>query len=235
MTHERVKKPFYKRWWVWLLALIVIIALTQCGDDETIEPANETKTEDTTLSNQTEEQDEATNETSDEEEQQVEEEDEDTQIKAGTYKIGTDLPAGEYLVFADSTAYIESASDSTGELDSILFNDNLPNGAHSYVTLNEGEYFKLQGGHMYPVDSAPSVVPDDGLYENGMYKVGQDIPAGEYKVILDSTVGMGYLEVAKDSRHQIDSIVTNENVQADMYITISEGQYIKLQDVKIQK
>lgn len=234
MAHERVKKPFYRKWWFWLLALIVIIALTQCGDDETTEPATETKTEDTTENNKSEEQDEAKPEDAAEEEQQVEENN-DTKIKAGTYKIGTDLPPGEYLVFADSTGYIESASDSTGELDSILFNDNLPSGAHSYVTLNEGEYFKLQGSHMFPVESAPSVVPEDGLYENGMYKVGQDIPAGEYKVILDSAVGMGYLEVAKDSRHQIDSIVTNENVQADMYITVTEGQYIKLQDVKIQK
>ncbi|WP_449621141.1 hypothetical protein [Robertmurraya sp. Marseille-Q9965] len=234
MKDERVKKPFYKRWWFWLLALIVIISLTQCGDDETTEPANETKTEDTTENDQAEEQEDAANEATEKEKQQAEE-DNDTKIKAGTYKIGTDLPAGEYLVFADSTAYIESASDSKGELDSILFNDNLPNDAHSYVTLNEGEYFKLQGGHMYPVDSAPSVLPDDGLYENGMFKVGQDLPAGEYKVILDSAVGMGYLEVSKDSRHQIDSIVTNENVQADMYITVSDGQYIKLQDVKIQK
>ncbi|MGG0717741.1 hypothetical protein ABE096_09115 [Robertmurraya massiliosenegalensis] len=29
--------------------------------------------------------------------------------------------------------------------------------------------------------------------------------------------------------------ITNENVQSDMYITISDGQYIKLQDVQIQK
>ena len=67
-----------------------------------------------------------------------------------------------------------------------------------------------------------------------MFKVGKDIPAGEYKVILDSTIGMGYLEVSSNSSHQLSSIVTNENVTADTYITVKDGQYLKLNDVKIQ-
>ena len=73
-------------------------------------------------------------------------------ISSGTYKIGDDIPAGEYLVFANGSSYIECAIDSTGQIDSIIFNENLMNGAHTYVTLNAGEYFKLQNGEMYPVE-----------------------------------------------------------------------------------
>ncbi|MEG2017752.1 MAG: hypothetical protein RR844_06230 [Clostridium sp.] len=67
-----------------------------------------------------------------------------------------------------------------------------------------------------------------------MYKVGQDIPAGEYKIILTSSF-MGYYEVDSDSRHDLYSIITNENVQSDTYLTIEDGQYIKLAGVEIQK
>lgn len=133
----------------------------------------------------------------------------------------------------DHISHIECTKDTTGALESILYNDNVQ--GNSYVTINEGEYFKLQGGEMYPIAEALSIIPEDGLYKDGMYKVGQDIPAGEYKVKLTSAVGMGYLEVSTDSRHQLVSIVTNENVTADSYITVAEGQYLKIQGVEIQK
>ncbi|EKQ53278.1 MULTISPECIES: hypothetical protein [unclassified Clostridium] len=154
-------------------------------------------------------------------------------IKSGTYKVGSDIPAGEYLVIAKSMGYIECAKDSKGQLDSIVFNDNLKSGSNSYVTVNEGEYFKMTGAEMYPVAEAPSIVPKDGIYKDGMYKVGQDIPAGEYKVKLTGSIG--YTEVSQNSRHQLDSIVSNENVQADGYLTVENGQYLKISEVQIQK
>jgi len=164
-------------------------------------------------------------------EEKAAKEKENSKIKAGTYKVGTDLSAGEYLVIAKSTCYVESSTDSKGTLESIVFNDNVQ--GSTYVTIHDGEYFKLQGGEAYPVDKAPSIVPANGLYKDGMYKVGKDIPAGEYKVSLNGS--MGYLEVATDSTHQLGSIVTNDNVQADTYITVAVGQYLKLKSLQIQK
>lgn len=34
MGKEKVKKPFYKKWWVWLLAIIVVIAFAGGGEEE---------------------------------------------------------------------------------------------------------------------------------------------------------------------------------------------------------
>jgi len=167
------------------------------------------------------------------EEKKAKAEKEAKKIKAGTYKVGPDIAAGEYLVISKNTAYIQCSKDSTGNLESVVFNDNLSTGSNSYVTLNEGEYFKLSGGEMYPVAQAPSVVPKDGLYKDGMYKVGSDIPAGEYKVKV--TGGNGYTEVSTSSRHQTDDIVSNENLDADSYITVKDGQYLKISGVQIQK
>jgi len=250
----KIKKPFYKKWWVWLIAVIIIVNIST-GDDEkedtkvddekikTSAPATDevTKKEEPKL---TEEEKVAAEQKAKEQAEAKALEDaaakkkadlEKSTIKAGTYKVGSEIPAGEYLVFSDGMTYFESAKDSTGNLESIIFNDNLMSEAHSYVTLGEGEYFKLTGGKMYPVASAPSVIPKDGLYLDGMYKVGQDIPAGEYKVILNSSIGMGYLEVSSNSKHKLESIITNENVQADTYITVKDGQYLKLQGLEIQK
>lgn len=237
MAEHTNNKPFYKKWWVWLIALIVIFALVQGGDDEE-------QTDQEALDTTETEENQTNNEANVEEPSNQPDEDENTNnentegtadaIEPGTYKVGEDIPAGEYIVFADGMGYIESASDSTGQLESIIFNDNLMNDAHTYVTIEDGEYFKLQGAEMYPVDSAPTVEPADGVYRDGMYKVGTDIPAGEYKVILDSDIGMGYIEVSKNSRHTLDSIITNDNLQADSYITVEDGQYLKLQDVYIE-
>lgn len=155
-------------------------------------------------------------------------------IKVGTYRVGTDIKAGEYLIFSEGFGYIEAAKDSTGNLESIVFNANLTEDSHTYATLSDGQYFKLQGAKMYPVAEAPSVIPEDGVYNDGMYKVGQDIPAGEYKIILESAEGMGYIEVAKDSSYKLESIVTNENLQSDTYLTVQDGQYLTLQGAKIE-
>lgn len=211
----------------WLLAITSLtLLLTGCGNDNANEKVKDKPKKVEASGSETEKK---------EVKADVMKEESDGKVKAGTYKVGTDIPAGEYLVLSNAMAYIESAKDSTGNLDSIIFNDNLMNGAHSYVTLNDGEYFKVTDGEMYPVETAPSVIPEDGLYKDGMYKVGKDIPAGEYKVILDSEIEMGYMEVGSSSSHQLDNIVTNENIEADAYITVTDGQYLKLQGVTIQK
>lgn len=230
------KKPFYKRWWVWIIAVIIVIGVSgesESGKDEgnivdnsggniNVETQPENQQGDSTVDT----------ETKSEAEEVKPEVEKVKPIKSGTYKVGSDLAPGEYLFFAKGMGYVECTSDSTGSLESIVFNDNVK--GHLYLTVNEGEYLKITGGEMYPVAEAPSVVPEDGLYKDGMYKVGQDIPGGEYKIILTSDF-MGYYEVRADSRHDLYSIITNENVQGDTYLTIQDGQYIKLNGVQIQK
>lgn len=38
MAREKIKKPFYKKWWVWLIAIVVISAIATGGDDEVKSP-----------------------------------------------------------------------------------------------------------------------------------------------------------------------------------------------------
>lgn len=37
MGKEKIKKPFYKKWWVWLVAIIVIFAIAGGGEDSATE------------------------------------------------------------------------------------------------------------------------------------------------------------------------------------------------------
>ncbi len=158
--------------------------------------------------------------------QSPEEETEITSYSGGMYKIGTDMPAGEYLL-TSTGGYYEVTTDSTGSLESIVTNDNYANRA--YVTVQEGQYFTFDGTAV-SVNEAPAFSASDGIYPEGMYLVGKDIPAGEYKI---SATGSGYYEVTSDSVGELDSIVTNENFDGDVYLTISEGQYLKLSRAQI--
>ena len=144
---------------------------------------------------------------------------------SGEYKVGDDIPAGEYYVKCDGyNLYVEVASDSSGDLESIVYNLNTGGGV--YITVNDGEYLKIQGGNLYELDKAPDRGADGGYYKEGMYKVGEDIPAGEYQV--EATSGLGYIEVSSDSRHQIEGIITNDNFEGNKYITVQDGQYLTL-------
>ncbi|WP_113673773.1 hypothetical protein [Vallitalea guaymasensis] len=243
-----MKKPIYKRKWFIVVVVIIFIAIIgsamggnsdNATDDkekqktsmETTEPVSkkeeslDKKKEDLAVAK---EENEPTKE---------EKEEEVKSYKAGTYKVGTDIPSGEYIIEVKGNilgGYFEISKDSSGELDSIIANDNII--THSYLTINEGEYLKLQNAVAISVEDKEPYEPIDNKYQQGMYKVGVDIPAGEYKINMkeDSVMGFGYYEVTTDSSHTLETIVTNDNFENNAYIDLKEGQYIKLTDAFIE-
>ena len=109
----------------------------------------------------------------------------------GQFKVGADIPAGEYLAVGEG--YLELSKDSSGNIMSIIFNDNFK-GRH-YIDARDGEYIKLVGAlKLYPVADAPKLEISLDKIPEGHYKIGVDIPAGEYKV---TTEGNGYYAVKK--------------------------------------
>jgi hypothetical protein len=146
-------------------------------------------------------------------------------LEEGKYKVGKDLPAGEYYVKCNSyNLYLAVSSDSSGDLDSVIYNLNTHGGA--YITVEDGEYLEIQGGELYELKDAPDTGADNGKYKEGMYKVGKDIPAGEYTV--KSTEDQGYIEVSSNSRHKVEDIVANDNFKTDKKVKLSDGQYLTL-------
>ncbi|WP_394860808.1 hypothetical protein [Mediterraneibacter gnavus] len=63
-----------------------------------------------------------------------------------------------------------------------------------------------------------------------MYLVGKDIPAGEYKV---SAANGGYYEVTANSTGDLGTIIANDNFEGEVYLTVQDGQYLKLSRAQI--
>lgn len=148
----------------------------------------------------------------------------------GMYKVGTDIPEGEYFVYCTNSmfCYFEVASDSSGTLTSIVANDNIA--TFAFVTVKTGQYLKVSGGKFIKAADASVPGPDaNGNYGAGMYRVGTDIPAGEYKITCTGNLWC-YIEVSSDSSGTLSSIVSNDNIDTFAYITVSEGQYLTVND-----
>lgn len=142
---------------------------------------------------------------------------------AGMYKVGVDIPAGEYFIQKEGTlsAYMAVYSDSTG--DSILENENF-NTFH-FITVEDGQYFEVSRGKFTSVDNISLTYDPQNLTE-GMYRVGIDIPAGEYRLECTSS-SSGYVCVYPTSRSD-RRIKTNDNFENNKYITVSDGEYLLL-------
>ena len=216
-----MKKPFYKKWWFYVLIIAVLIAAFSGSPSDT---------------EQTEQSSQPAISQSDTPSEITEPEPTVETFKAGQYKIGTDIPAGEYRLVSENSfgGYFAVTSDSTGNFQSILANDNFQTNSIIYVI--DGQYLELVNCVAYNIEDAPEPVIIDGMLQSGMYRIGVDIPAGEYKVIVDkdAILNSGYIEVSSASDHNFSSIVTNDNFEGEKYITVSDGQYLKLSSCQLR-
>lgn len=142
---------------------------------------------------------------------------------SGTLKVGTDIPEGEYIVFATDGwgGYFSVNSDANG--DDILFNGNFD--YCSIITVYSGEYLELSRARAYPFDQWCSQNTIDLSREGAMYKIGITLSAGEYLLTSTDEWG-GYYCIYPDSRQQ--DIIANDNFENQTYVSVSDGQYLEL-------
>ncbi len=145
---------------------------------------------------------------------------------AGMYKVGTDIPAGLYVLTAGTSysGYYKVTSDSSGSFDSILYNENF-NG-RCYLELKNGQYVELTRCTAISFDDAEPLSPTGGTLSGDWLKVGFDIAPGEYKITAVS--GTGYCAVYSHATTDFANIVTNDNFTGSKYITVKAGQYLQL-------
>ena len=142
----------------------------------------------------------------------------------GTYKVGTDVPAGEYLfVITDpSGGYVCVSADSNK--DDIIENEMVE--LCWFATVKDGQYLEVRDCAFLHAENATLNINEDGSFVAGMYRVGIDIPAGEYKLTTDD---MGYWCIYKDSVVPFD-IVSNDLFEGSTYVTVKDGQYLITSD-----
>lgn len=147
-----------------------------------------------------------------------------TKYGEGQYKVGTDIPSGEYVVLTHSiSGYFAVTSDSNG--DDIIANENFD--YNSIVTVNDGEYLELSRCEAVPIEEATNLPVDSA----NMLKIGTHLPAGEYKLVADSD--SAYYCIYNDSRH--NDIVANDNFSGQSYVTVLDGQYLLLNRCHIEQ
>ena len=145
--------------------------------------------------------------------------------KEGMYKVGSDIPAGEYVLFADKSenGYYERDEDSGG--DSIIDNDNFS--TFTYVNFKEGEYAKIVNSRAVPSAEVTESLAKDGIMK-GTYKVGKDIEPGEYKITAET-------ETYWERTDKNGEIIDNDNFVNNAYVTVKAGEYFKLTGGKAEK
>ncbi|MEG2751634.1 MAG: hypothetical protein RR916_07495 [Anaerorhabdus sp.] len=142
------------------------------------------------------------------------------EYSSGMYKIGVDMPAGQYMLInkGSSKAYFALCADAN--CDDIIENDNFS--YNSIVTAQDGDYLDLSRCSAYPFDEYTNVVTDG----EGLFLVGRDIPAGEYKIEVNSEGSKGYYALLADTRER--DIISNDNFEGSRYIDVKDGQYLEL-------
>ena len=147
----------------------------------------------------------------------------------GMYRVGIDVPEGEYIVFKNNANLGYYKVTLTGNNDDIITNDILE--YNGYITLQKGQSISLNGLDMYPVNHAP----DLDMSSEGMFKVGKDIPAGTYNVVVNPEKEYGYYAICNDSYNRWDSIETNDYFKGNRFGTVKDGQYLQIKDSKIER
>lgn len=239
MSKEKIKKPFYKKWWVWLIAVIVVIGIATSGDSEENQTAEE-KSNSTPASTEPKDTEKDTNSNDEEENEEApEEEPVSTTYKTGTYLVGTDIEAGLYhvkVVGFLGMSYIERASDVSMEFDDIIANVVLT--GDGYIEILEDDVaVKIQDAELTKVVFEELEKDIKTEVEDGIYLVGIDIEPGQYKVeITDTITGMAYVERASRVSMGFDDIIANELFQGPGYVNISESDFaVKVQGAKLIK
>jgi hypothetical protein len=247
------EKRFYKKWWgLVIAAVLIIVVICSCNsNDSTLlkAKANEVTSKNIhvvseSLDNETEEtlskstSQASVEETVEEAIQPQQEAPDQTPtpmpfevVNEGMYKVGIEMPAGEYMIIRDDNgygAYYEVTKDSSGDFDSIISNENVD--TFHIISISDGQYFEITGGFAVLFDDFNKEYPVIGLSETGeylpgMYKVGVNLKAGEYKLTAEPDGYGGYFEVLKNSTGEFDCIKTNDCFDANKYITVTDGEY----------
>jgi hypothetical protein len=145
----------------------------------------------------------------------------------GLYEIGKDIPAGEYVIIAEPGVKItfQLSTDASKSFDSLIVLESCEN--RTILSVEDGEFLEFSGGTMYSIEAAPAVSTAGNLFE-GTYKIGLDLPAGTYTIGSIDSEHPGFYSISSSSRHSSADIISSEEFNGTVTITVTNGQYLSL-------
>ncbi len=151
----------------------------------------------------------------------------------GVFHVGTDLPAGTYWFSGSNSALsyffiLQPTSDDASTYNTVHVNSYY---GHNLMELKDGEVLILvNNGTMTPI--AKMTQQFTSPYGSGVYRVGTDIPAGSYRVIVgDGADDYSAYYVMSDLNYSDDSYLESDYfVSGDTgtEIILEEGTYVEL-------
>lgn len=159
---------------------------------------------------------------------------------AGIYRVGTDIPAGNYWFSGNksslSTFYIlQPTSAGASTYDTVHINSYY---GHNLMDLREGEVFILDNeGTMLPLDQMTKTFTPP--YGSGVYRVGIDIPEGTYQLVVgDGANDYSSCSVMIDLNYDENSsyLYRNYFIKGDKpdTITLEAGTYVELYNMQMK-
>lgn len=230
------KKPWYKRWWAWVLFIICAIcvwgALSGKDDNKDSSASNSPRSTQKDNSNSKDDEAEKKPET-------VKNTAKAVTLGAGTYKVGDQIQPGRYVIKALSgSGNLTSNGDS--DINAILgtTTDNDLDQVTSYTaTLSKGEKVKIEGIEQTSFTPTPNKPKFKTTLTAGSWIVGQDIKPGHYTI--KAVQGSGNLGTNDSDVNEILGTTADSDLGQVTHVSVdlSKGQILTttLQEIELSK
>lgn len=161
------------------------------------------------------------------------EQSDDAQVyDSGSYLIGTDIPAGDYLMVENDDAVFASVIVREGVTeDSGLVAHHLIN-RQAVAHLDEGKWMTLTESRAYPLSQA--AMDFDGVAGEGGYLVGVTLPAGRYNVVLDDKAPLSSYSVYDGVLGSNEQLLKFEVIREATELALSDGEYVELSGCRLE-
>lgn len=152
-----------------------------------------------------------------------------SKFEDGEYIVGKNMPEGEYKILSDKGyGFFECSSNPSSPESTVIYTENFK--GNSYFIVHKGQYVRIRDCYAIPIAKAPKFSGPN--ITEGVYKVGFDIPAGQYTI---KHGGNGsYFEITKVP-HDISAILSNNLIDNDIVVNVNNGQYLKLSNTSAVK
>ena len=175
----------------------------------------------------------------------------DNNESSKTYKVGKDIPAGEYVIFPIAPTYYSVCTVNNADGSYVTSTISHGKDARSYLTVHDGQTVMLTSAAMAAVQNVARALPNAkgqlGIGSSDYdldYKCGLDLQPGTYTVVHDPT-RYGDGSVINESKVRIyDSsyfpadfdydAVPSVTFTGSTQITLKAGQYLSLDRAYIQ-
>ncbi|MBR1559828.1 MAG: hypothetical protein IJ646_06275 [Clostridia bacterium] len=146
--------------------------------------------------------------------------------ESGTYQVGSDLPAGDYVLVEYENAMFASViiRESQAEDSNLLAHHLIDH--QLVVRLEAGTWITFSEARAYPLDQAP--VAEDGVTGEGGYLVGALLPAGWYDVRLTDFAPLSSYSIYDGILGTGAQLTKFEVLRDTARIVLSDGEYIEL-------